>query len=100
MVIKCSPRVYKKCPDRKYCGSVQEACFVEGSECDKFQQKILQKISGGTAKNADLVRVVRCKDCKHFTEGMAVGMCKVNPEKPVMPLPYRHYCSYGKRRGG
>ena len=46
----------------------------------------------------DAVEVVRCRDCKHFTEGMAVGMCKRNPDKPIIPVPYNHFCSYGERR--
>ena len=41
---------------------------------------------------------VRCKDCKHFTEGMAVGMCKRIPDKPIIPVVYNHFCSCGERR--
>ena len=46
----------------------------------------------------DVVEVVRCKDCKHYTEGMAIGMCKRNPERPLIPIPYNHYCGFGERR--
>ena len=48
----------------------------------------------------DAVEVVRCKDCKYFTEGMAVGMCKRIPDKPIIPIVYDHFCSYGERREG
>lgn len=41
---------------------------------------------------------VRCRECTHFTEGMAIGMCKRNPDKPILPVPYDHFCSFGKRR--
>ena len=41
---------------------------------------------------------VLCKECKHFTEGMAVGMCKRIADKPIMPIVYDHFCSYGERR--
>ena len=41
---------------------------------------------------------VRCKDCKHFTEGMAIGMCKRIPEKPILPMRYDDFCSYGEKR--
>jgi hypothetical protein len=54
--------------------------------CDTFKTK---------TKYAE---VVRCKDCKHFTTGMAVGMCKRNPEKPTIPIPYNHFCSFGERK--
>lgn len=40
--------------------------------------------------------LVRCKECKHFTEGMAIGMCKRIPNKP-MPMPYDAFCSFGER---
>ncbi len=46
----------------------------------------------------DVVEVVRCKDCKHFTEGMAIGMCKRLEDKPILPIRYDHFCSYGERR--
>lgn len=44
------------------------------------------------------VEVVRCKYCNYFTEGMAIGMCKRIPDKPIIPIPYNHFCSYGERR--
>ena len=50
------------------------------------------------APTVDAVEVVRCKDCKHFTEGMAVGMCKRIPEKPILPVVYNHFCSFGERK--
>ena len=42
--------------------------------------------------------VVYCKDCKHYTEGMAVGMCKRDPQKPIMPMPYNNYCGFAERK--
>ena len=47
---------------------------------------------------ADFVEVVRCRDCKHFTKGMAIGMCKRIEDKPIMPVPFNHFCSFGERR--
>lgn len=49
-------------------------------------------------KTADVVEVVRCSDCEHFTEGMAIGMCKRVVDKPIIPIPYNHYCSFGVKR--
>lgn len=51
---------------------------------------------------ADVVEVVRCKDCKYFTEEMIAddleyicnffgGMITISPD---------YYCSYGERREG
>ncbi len=50
------------------------------------------------APTIDAVPVVRCKDCKHFTEGMAIGMCKRIEDKPIIPIQFNHFCSYGERR--
>ena len=46
----------------------------------------------------DLVKVVRCKNCEHFTKGMAIGMCKRIPDKPIMPMPCTGYCNFGESR--
>jgi len=48
----------------------------------------------------DAVPVVRCRNCKHFTDGMAIGMCKRIADKPIFPVPYNHYCSFGDRKDG
>lgn len=50
------------------------------------------------APAADVVEVVRCGDCEYFTEGMAVGMCKRVEDKPIIPIPFDHFCSFGRRR--
>lgn len=46
---------------------------------------------------ADVVEVVRCRDCKHFTKGMAIGMCKRVEEKPIIPCRFDNYCMFGER---
>ena len=49
---------------------------------------------------ADVVEVVRCRDCKHFTEEMIgddlEGFCKC-VSGMLNPAP-DFYCSYGERR--
>lgn len=46
---KCDPRAYAQCPTHQYCGSCAAgAVFMEGSECDQFNQKVLsQPITNG-----------------------------------------------------
>ena len=44
-------------------------------------------------QNADVVEVVRCKDCKHGSWCEDVLWCNVTDE----PMPENDYCSYGKR---
>lgn len=46
-------------------------------------------------KDADLVEVVRCKDCKHLKMKIGWGECDIYK----WSIPYEvHYCGYGKRR--
>ena len=49
--MKCNPTAYANCPDRTYCGNLNEAVFVEGSECDKFNQNAMK------TPTADVVRL-------------------------------------------
>lgn len=48
----------------------------------------------------DIVEVVRCRDCKHYSKGMAVGMCKRVPNRPIIPMVYDNYCKFGERSEG
>lgn len=53
-----------------------------------------------TGRTVDAVEVVRCRYCKHFIGGKAIGKCYLNPDKPIIPVFYNHFCSYGERRKG
>ena len=71
----------------------------EGSEYYRHEP-IAYKSDIDEIPTADVVEVVRCKDCKHFTEGM-IGddleyFCKLTSGM-VNPAP-DFYCSYGERR--
>lgn len=49
---------------------------------------------------ADVVPVVRCKDCKHgdaFGEYTGVIWCPYYEDQPVEP---DHFCGYGERKDG
>lgn len=41
--MKCDPRAHAQCPDRHICRSIHEAFFMDGSECDAFNQRILNQ---------------------------------------------------------
>ena len=64
---------------------------------DSSDKGFIEKIADHLIAN-NVVPVVRCKDCKHFTEGMAIGMCKRIPDKPILPIRYDDFCSYGERK--
>ena len=40
-MVKCDPRVFARCPYKGSCVSLEHAEFHEGSDCDTFNQKIL-----------------------------------------------------------
>lgn len=51
----------------------------------------------------DLVRVVRCKDCKYSKEHNFFGHIYLQCERPHSEWPViepEHYCSYGERKDG
>lgn len=65
------------------------------------ESETFPEIEGGCKvfkSKADFVEVVRCKDCRYFTEGMAIGMCKRIEDKPIIPCRFDHFCSYGERK--
>lgn len=64
----------------------------------KAVEKLCQVITDkGLAGCYNFEVVIRCRDCKHFNRGMAVGICYRDPERPIIPVPYNHFCSFGER---
>ena len=42
--MKCNPKAFAQCPTHHLCGtSAADACFMEGSECDKFNRSVLER---------------------------------------------------------
>lgn len=70
--------------------------YVNEKDPMKSLDELLNRINN--APVVDAVPVVRCRDCKHFSDGMAVGICKRIAAKPIIPIPYNHFCSYGERK--
>ena len=54
-MIKCSTEAYAKCQEHcHHCKNPDEAYFLEGSDCDKFNQRINRP----TQTNADRIRAM------------------------------------------
>lgn len=97
--IKCTEEAYKKCPFSNTCGDAENAFFMDGSDCDKFNQSIKRT-------TVDAIPVVRCRDCKFwepykrkFARNAGdplerYGGCKVCSEGRLES----DFCSYGKRK--
>lgn len=69
-MMKCSAEAYAKCPTRHLCGRREEAIFLEGSECDKFNEQIRNH----PMTNADRIRAMSDEElavvimCPHESE--------------------------------
>lgn len=67
--------------------------LIEGKEAFHYVAKWLELLPP-----SDAVEVVRCRDCRYFTKGMAIGMCKRIEDKPIIPCCCDNFCKYGDRR--
>ena len=85
----------KDCIHHKSCFNMAFCCgykaeVLEGAEtCDDFKNK------------ADLVEVVRCKDCKYCTKAVSIEntyFCVVGTN--AFDTELDNFCSYGERKGG
>ena len=74
--------------------SIDKEIFTNPTTRSYFKQIVRKQ------PTADVVEVVRCKDCKHFAEEMIEddleGFCK-SVSGMINPGP-DFYCSYGERR--
>lgn len=61
-MIKCCHIVFSQCPFRKTCGETAE--YTEGSECDKFGQKIMKS----PMTNAEFIRSMSAEQIKKWLE--------------------------------
>lgn len=82
--------------------------YIEREALIEFVKQNIPNINGETSiecverairamPSADVVEVVRCKDCKHLMFSDCYGECRRNHLGIVRP---DDYCSYGKRKEG
>ena len=94
--IKCSKEAYDKCPDSRRCGTLDQAIFLDGSSCHKFNQQI--ETEGAKEQKPDLVPVVRCKDCIKISPSVTAIKNSVYCREFRSYMPCDGFCSYGERR--
>ena len=63
-VIKCDLRAKARCPFKTPCCGDEEAYFVEGSTCDKFNQEVLSP----PPTNADHIRAMVDEELARFLD--------------------------------
>ena len=88
-MMHCDPRAFARCPYNKGCLSPEQAEFTEGSDCDQFNRRVMEKPlteADGIRKMSDvelslfLYEVTRCcadKNC---------GACPIGPENCIVLL--------------
>ena len=60
-------------------------------------RKVIANILSHTKTVKDAVVVVRCKDCKHYTDAFPYNICEVHESEATDP---EDFCSYGEMRDG
>ena len=97
----CSKEAYFRCPNKQYCGTQEEAEFVEGSECAEFNRK--QVRMGELAPER---QVVYCSQCKHRATNIeakeGVVFCTYWGDRigcGLARMESDDFCSYGEMEG-
>lgn len=67
---------------------------------DKARYKLYYEMlkNNRARKNADIVEVVRCKDCKFFVENKEAHVTYCNRELKQLCATADGFCSYGERK--
>ena len=88
---------YADVVSRKDYESMEHTVAVLNAE---IMSNIMSRVKALTAPNpfADVVEVVRCKDCKHHN-GVTCEFWSADPYEQSPALP-DDYCSYGERKDG
>lgn len=89
--IKCTEEAYKKCPFSNICGDAENAIFMGGSDCDKFNQSL-------NPYTVDAVPVVRCGKCIFYDPESCSNRCR-HPKGLCNPGE-SDFCSYGRTQEG
>lgn len=85
--------------EREYtCGDCIHADLCERiTFIDEFSRDNIAYCKGFKA-TADVVEVVRCKDCKNWNNGYCCGVPLVGDDASYVATEETDYCSYGKAK--
>lgn len=53
-LLRCSEEAFARCPSREICGNIQDAMFMEGSDCDRFNRSVADQ----PMTNGDWIRAM------------------------------------------
>lgn len=87
---RCSERAFAMCPDRMYCGSIEDATFAENSECAKFNLEVETK----PMTNGDRIRSMSDEElAKFISEFCDSSDCE---DPGGIKCPMYNYCPMDK----
>ena len=77
-MIKCSPEAFARCQSKCYhCGTEDKAFFLEGSDCDKFNQEVL----AAPKTNGDRIRAMSDEELAEcLYHGFDINYCTIGPQ--------------------
>lgn len=67
-MLRCSAEAFARCPSREICGNIQDAMFMEGSDCDRFNRSVADQ----PMTNGDWIRSMSDEGLAMFFASYAV----------------------------
>lgn len=61
-MLRCSEEAFARCPSRELCGNIQDAMFMEGSDCDRFNRSVADQ----PMTNGDWIRSMGDEELAEF----------------------------------
>jgi hypothetical protein len=71
----------------------------QGADIDDLIDVYEDILTGELISRAEVVEVVRCKDCKYYQKSEMYSYCSIINVKGRSPKQI-NFCSYGERKGG
>ena len=61
-MLKCDPRVFAQCPYKGSCVRLEDATFMEDSDCERFNKRVLSR----PVTNGDRIRMMNDAELSEF----------------------------------
>lgn len=84
-MLRCSKEAFAACPTAHICGRREDSTFTEGSECDKFNQKVAESCKL-VITNGDRIRAMSDEELERLLTEIVYGR-----EEP-WSLPFEKAC--------
>lgn len=71
-LLRCSEKAFARCPSREICGNIQDAMFMEDSDCDRFNRSVADQ----PMTNGDWIRSMGDEELAQFM--CRTFMCQID----------------------